>query len=109
MGTTVSSRVARVAASALSAAMFTDAIGPAWTKVWLFCSAFCFTVVQSFDIGGKANATRQACRVLNTAILRHLYVPASSLDNLIDSNSQAQDMIGGVTFRPPQDVHQKSL
>jgi hypothetical protein len=95
-------------ASAIAVAAFSERLGPSWTKVCLFFAAFCFTVVQSFDIGSKANATRQACRHLNTAILRYLYVPASSLDNLIDSNSQAQGMIGGVTFRQPEDVQKNS-
>jgi len=36
------------------------------------------------------------------------HVPACSLDNLIDSYSQAQEMVGGVTFRQPQTAQKNS-
>jgi hypothetical protein len=87
--------------AALIAAMFPEMLGPFWMKVCLFVAAIFFTIPTAFDIGGKANGMRQACRYLTTAMLRYRYVPQATIDNLIDSNSQAQEMIGGITFRRP--------
>jgi hypothetical protein len=95
-------------ASALTVTTFTEDIGTFWVKICSFVAAFCIGILAAFDIGGKANATRKACRYLNRAILRYLYVPASSLDNLIDSYSQAQEMVGEVTFRQPQTTQKNS-
>ncbi|PYV98837.1 MAG: hypothetical protein DMG89_09940 [Acidobacteria bacterium] len=89
-------------ASALTVTTFAADIGTLWVKICSFVAALCIGLLAAFDIGGKANATRQACRHLNRAILRYLYLPASSLDNLIDSYSQAQDMVGNVTYRQLQ-------
>lgn len=85
--------------SALVVTIFTADIATFWVKIFSFVAACCIGVLAAFDIGGKANATRLACRLLHRAILRYQCVPASTIDNLIDSYSQAQDMVGGVTFR----------
>jgi hypothetical protein len=89
-------------ASALTVTTFAADIGTLWVKICSFVAALCIGLLAAFDIGSKANATRQACRHLNRAILRYLHLPESSLDDLIDSYSQAQDMVGGVTYRQLQ-------
>jgi hypothetical protein len=94
-------------ASALTVTTFAADIGTFWVKTCSFIAAFCVGVLAAFDIGGKANATRQAYRHLNRAILRYRYLPASSLDNLIDSYSQAQNIVGGVTYRQIQSGQQE--
>jgi hypothetical protein len=86
--------------SALIVATFTKELGD-YLKVYSFLAALSIGILTAFDIGGKANKTRQAWRHLNTAILRYLYVQASSIDNLIDSYSQAEAMVGDVTFHQP--------
>lgn len=96
-------------ASALVMASFTAEIGTFWVKACSFIAAFCIGMLAAFDISGKANATRQACRLLRRAILRYRYVDGSSLDKLIESYSQAQELVGGVSFRQLQnsDSHQE--
>jgi hypothetical protein len=86
-------------ASALTVTTFAAEIGTFWVKVCSFIAAVSVGILTAFDIGGKANATRLAYRHLNRAILRYRYVPASSLDNLLDSFSHAQDIVGGVNYR----------
>jgi hypothetical protein len=94
-------------ASALTVTTFTDELGTFWVKICSFLAAFCIGILVAFDIGGKANKTRRAWRHLNTAILRYQSIPASSLDNLIDSYSQAEAIVGDVEFRQPENI-QKS-
>ena len=92
-------------AAALLVTTFTDELNKlGHLKYYSFLAAFSIGILFAFDIGGKANKTRQAWRHLNTAILRYLYVPSSPLDNLIDSYSQAEAMIGDVTFRHPDNA-----
>ena len=86
-------------ASALTVTTFAAEIGTFWVKVCSFTAAVSVGILTAFDVGGKANATRHAYRYLNRAILRYRYIPASSLDNLLDSYSQAQDIVGGVNYR----------
>lgn len=92
-------------ASALAVTAFAENLGTIWVKVFSFLAAFCIGILAAFDIGGKANATRRAWRHLNTAILRYRSVPTSTLDSLIDSYSQAEEMVGGVNFRQPETNH----
>jgi hypothetical protein len=86
-------------ASAFTVTTFAGELGTLLVKVFSFAAALAIGILTAFDIGGKANATRQAHRLLNLAVVRYLYLPASSLDNLFDSYAQAQEIVGGVTYR----------
>ena len=86
-------------ASAFVITIFAADVGTFWVKLCSFIAALAVGILTAFDVGGKANATRQAHRLLSLAVLRYLYLEASSLDSLLDSYSQAQEVVGGVTYR----------
>jgi hypothetical protein len=77
-------------ASAFAVTTFAGELGTLLVKVFSFAAALSIGILTAFDIGGKANATRQAHRLLSLAVVRYLYLPASSLDTLFDSYAQAQ-------------------
>jgi hypothetical protein len=85
--------------SAFAVTTFAGELGTLLVKVFSCAAALSIGILTAFDIGGKANATRQAHRLLNLAVVRYLYLPASSLDNLFDSYAQAQEIVGGLTYR----------
>jgi hypothetical protein len=85
--------------SAFAVTTFAGELGTLLVKLCSFIAALSIGILTAFDIGGKANATRHAHRLLSLAVLRYLYLPASSPDNLLDSYAQAQEIVGGVTYR----------
>jgi hypothetical protein len=56
-------------------------------------------LVNGFDIGGKADATRSGWRHLTTAILKFKTNPCYTYDQLIEAYSEGEQMVGGVPFR----------
>jgi hypothetical protein len=85
--------------SAFAVTTFAGELGTLPVKGFSCAAALAIGILTAFDIGGKANATRQAHRLLNLAVVRYLYLAAPSLDNLFDSYAQAQEIVGGVTYR----------
>jgi hypothetical protein len=86
-------------ASALTVATFTDQLGTTNTKIFSFVAALSFGLVNGFDIGGKADATRNAWRHLTTAILKFKTDPSYTYEELIRAYSEGEAMVGGVPLR----------
>jgi len=86
-------------AAALTATTFTTDLPHPWTKVCMAVAAFCIGILTAFDIGGKADKTRQAWRQLTGAIMLYRYDDTFTLPKLVEAYEKAEDLVGGVTFR----------
>ena len=95
-------------AAALTVTTFTTELGSMRTKICTLTAAFCLGTLTAFDIGGKADKTRQAWRQMTGAIMLYRYDSAYTLPKLIEAYEKAEDVIGGVTFREPASVTEKN-
>lgn len=67
-----------------------------YTQWFAFIAAVSYGIISAFDIGDKANRTRQAWRKLNTAVLRYQEQQDFTMKELIDVYSDAEDIVGDV-------------
>lgn len=85
--------------AALAVTTFTLELSPIIVKGLSFTAALCIGLITAFDLNGRANIVRRAWRHLNTVALRYRNVPEASLDSVVDAYSQAEEMLGDVTFQ----------
>lgn len=96
-------------AAALLVTTFTSELEIFRTKVLTFIAAFCLGTLTAFDIGGKANQTRDAWRELTVAIINYqntIPQTSGSLEKLIAAYKHAEEIVGGVDFRRPDQPSQ---
>jgi len=68
---------------------------------WLaFAAALSFGIISAFDIGDKANRTRQAWRQLNAAVLRYQSITDVRIEDLINEYQRAENIVGDVKPNP---------
>jgi hypothetical protein len=94
--------------SALVVSTFTDEMGPRKTKIFSFIAALSFGVLSGFDIGGKADRTRDAWRHLTTAVLKFKNDPYYTYDKLIEAYSEGEALVGNVPFNRQSPVSNAS-
>src|ERR1700686_271987 len=82
-------------AAALTVTTFTTELGNMRTKICTLTAAFCLGTLTAFDIGGKADKTRQAWRQMTGAIMLYRYDSAYTLPKLIEAYEKAEDVMGG--------------
>jgi hypothetical protein len=89
-------------AAALLVTTFTSELGTFRTKILTFVAAFCLGTLTAFDIGGKANQTRNAWREVAVAVIKyqHTKLPSEqAFDDLIAAYKRAEEIVGDVAFR----------
>lgn len=93
-------------AAALLVTTFTTELGTFRTKLLTFVAALCLGTLTAFDIGGKANQTRNAWRDLAVALFKYQHPKPSSdqssyhsFDDLIAAYKHADEVVGDVAFR----------
>ncbi len=89
-------------AAALLVTTFTGELGTFRTKILTFVAAFCLGTLTAFDIGGKANQTRNAWREVAVAVIKyqHTKLPSEqAFDDLIAAYKRAEEIVGDVAFR----------
>jgi hypothetical protein len=89
--------------AALVATTFTAELGTFRVKICTAIAAFCIGMIAAFDIGGKANQTRNAWRELTVAILKYenAHPPtAQDYENLLSAYRHGEERVGDVTFQP---------
>ena len=88
-------------AAALIVTTFTTELEPRKTKACTLIAAFCIGTITAFDIGGKANQSRNAWRELTVAILKHKNTEQTkeSRDILIMAYKRAEEIVGDVGFQ----------
>ncbi|MDZ8050568.1 MAG: hypothetical protein RMX68_011375 [Aulosira sp. ZfuVER01] len=87
--------------SSLIVATFTHELGDFYTRIFAFISALSFGVVNSINLGEKANNFRRATRHLNVGLMRFLG-GLSSEQELIDTYKECEDIISDWKFVPPR-------
>jgi len=86
--------------SAIVATTFNEQMGVFWTKVCICSAAVAVGLLTAFDISGKANAMRRACRNLRAAMMLYKWDPAFSITDLIGEYRRGQDLVGDVNYIP---------
>lgn len=86
--------------ASLMVATFTTELGDFNTRILAFTSALAFGVVNSFNLGEKANNFRRACRRLNVELM-NVQAGITSEKELIEAYKEAEDIIGDWRFVPP--------
>lgn len=89
-------------AAALLVTTFTTELGTFRTKILTFVAALCLGTLTAFDIGGKANQTRNAWRDLAVALIKYQHAKPSSdqsFYDLIAAYKHADEVVGDVAFR----------
>lgn len=87
--------------SSLIVATFTSDLGDFYTRIFAFISALSFGVVNSINLGEKANNFRRASRHLNVGLMNFLE-GLSSEKELIQTYKESEDIIGEWRFVPPR-------
>ncbi|MPZ07924.1 MAG: hypothetical protein GEU26_16170 [Nitrososphaeraceae archaeon] len=71
--------------------------GDLLSRVFAFVAALSIAFLTAFNLGAKSNNTRNAWRLLNTAILR-FNEGLLGKDEVINAYESGEAMIGGITF-----------
>jgi len=69
-------------------------------KLFSFAAALAISLLSAFELGKKANAIRDAWRVLTAAVWRYKYETDFTLEKLIAAYESAERNIGGVKESP---------
>lgn len=67
------------------------------SKVFAFVAALSIAFLTAFNLGAKSNNTRNAWRLLNTAVLR-FNEGLLKKDGVIDAYEKGEALIGGISF-----------
>jgi len=86
--------------SAVVATTFNEQMGTFWTKVCICSAAVSVGLLTAFDISGKANAMRRACRNLRAAIMLYKWESPFTIADLISEYRRGQDLVGDVNYIP---------
>jgi len=86
--------------SGLIATTFTQDLYPFWLKICTCSAAGAVGLLTAFDISGKANAMRRACRHLRAAIMQYQFDSAFTIADLINEYRKDQDLVGDVNYIP---------
>ncbi|MGH9418835.1 MAG: hypothetical protein ACRD3J_02580, partial [Thermoanaerobaculia bacterium] len=82
--------------SAIVATTFNEQMGIFWTKVCICSAAVAVGLLTAFDISGKANAIRRACRNLRAAIMLYNWEATFTISDLMSDYRRDQDLVGDV-------------
>lgn len=69
-------------------------------RFFAFGAAIGYGIIATFDLGNKANRTREAWRLLNVAVLRYQREPDFTMRELLDAYYDGEETIGGVNPHP---------
>jgi len=86
--------------AAIVATTFNEQMGILWTKVCICSAAVAVGLLTAFDIAGKANAMRRACRNLRAAIMLYKWESTFTVADLISEYRRGQDLVGDVNYIP---------
>jgi hypothetical protein len=68
-----------------------------WSRVFAFVAALSIAFLTAFNLGARSNDTRNAWRLLNTAVLRFNQGIVQK-DEVITAYEKGETLIGGISF-----------
>jgi len=86
--------------SGLIATTFTRDLPWYWVKICTCSAAASIGLLTAFDISGKANAMRRACRSLRAAIMLYQFDATFTIADLINQYRKDQELVGDVNYIP---------
>ena len=92
----------------LMVATFTTELTNIGVKCVSFVAALALGLMTSFDVGGKANAARNAWRVLNSATLAYADDPSFTIQDLHKQYETGEKLLGDIRYSAPSDKPQLS-
>jgi hypothetical protein len=93
--------------SSLVVATFTSELGPVWVKVVSFLLALSIGLITAFDIGAKANAARNAWRLLNAGSLAYANDSTFAIQDLYKQYMAGEALLGDIKYNAPSLKPQK--